>query len=97
MILPTPSSDADAGPAFQVFECDIPDTPAAQRRPRPVLREKLLPHTLTVSAHQRLIDCPYAFYAADCLQLKTPRRSAKRSTNPITANACTNACRFTAD
>jgi len=37
-----------------------------------VLRETLLPHTLTVSAHQRLIDCPYAFYAADCLQLKTP-------------------------
>ncbi len=59
-------------PRAQVFECDTPDTPTPQARPRPVLREKLLPHTLTVSAHQRLIDCPYAFYAADCLQLKTP-------------------------
>ncbi len=59
-------------PRAQVFECDVQDTPAPQLRPRPVLREKLLPHTLTVSAHQRLIDCPYAFYAADCLQLKTP-------------------------
>ncbi len=59
-------------PRAQVFECDTPDTPAPQQRPRPVLHEKLLPHTITVSAHQRLIDCPYAFYAADCLQLKTP-------------------------
>lgn len=59
-------------PRAQVSECDTPDTPAPHVRPRPVLREKLLPHTLTVSAHQRLIDCPYAFYAADCLHLKTP-------------------------
>ncbi len=59
-------------PRAQIFECDIADTPAPQPQPRPVLCEALLPRTLTVSAHQHLIDCPYAFYAADCLQLKTP-------------------------
>lgn len=59
-------------PDAQVFECDTPNTPCPQPRPRPALQEGLLPHTLTVSGHQRLMDCPYLFYAADCLQLKAP-------------------------
>ncbi|HYW03761.1 MAG TPA: PD-(D/E)XK nuclease family protein [Gammaproteobacteria bacterium] len=41
--------------------------------PRPALAAaSMLPRRLSVSGHQRLIDCPYRFYAADVLQLKPP-------------------------
>ncbi len=38
---------------------------AAPRAP-----QTLLPQTLSASRHQRLIDCPYRFFAADCLGLQ---------------------------
>lgn len=37
--------------------------------PRPVADPALLPASISVSSHQRLIDCPYQFFVSDCLQL----------------------------
>ena len=47
------------------------------RRPQPApfpraRAAELLPARLSASAHQRLIDCPYQFFAADCLGLAAP-------------------------
>ena len=56
--------------------------PAQQRLlPQPLLSNTttavpaaMLPHTLSASAYQQLMDCPYQFFAARCLQLKPPER-----------------------
>lgn len=50
-----------------------PDTtplPALTQRPQPVVPVALQPRTWSASSHQRLIDCPYRFFAADVLGLK---------------------------
>lgn len=47
--------------------------PAAQRRPAPASAAALLPASLSAGAHQRLIDCPYQFHAADVLRLRAPQ------------------------
>ena len=47
---------------------DVPANPEAQ--PTPGIGPVKPPTRLTVSAHQRLIDCPYRFYIYDILQLK---------------------------
>lgn len=38
-------------------------------RPAPAIHSALLPKAWTASTHQRLIDCPYRFFAADILHL----------------------------
>jgi ATP-dependent helicase/nuclease subunit B len=49
----------------------LPDTPASiPVRPSPVVPAELLPAEITVSAHQRLLNCAYQFYIHDVLQLK---------------------------
>ncbi len=58
------------GPASGDVVSDSADLPLPQRYPRPAAAPELIPKVLTVSAHQRLIDCPYRFFAADCLALK---------------------------
>ncbi|MEE8343422.1 MAG: PD-(D/E)XK nuclease family protein [Gammaproteobacteria bacterium] len=40
--------------------------------PTPALPDSLRPRTLSATSHQRLIDCPYRFFAADGLGLKAP-------------------------
>jgi ATP-dependent helicase/nuclease subunit B len=42
-------------------------------RPAPPAPQRHLPSSLSVSALQRLIDCPYRFFAADCLGLSAPQ------------------------
>lgn len=37
---------------------------------KPVLQDELIPSTFSASRHQRLIDCPYKFFASDALRLK---------------------------
>ena len=37
---------------------------------KPVLHDELMPNTFSASRHQRLIDCPYKFFASDTLRLK---------------------------
>ena len=41
-------------------------------QPRPSLPADLLPATQSASSHQHLIDCPYLYFAADCLRLSPP-------------------------
>jgi ATP-dependent helicase/nuclease subunit B len=43
--------------------------PAPPVQPQPSLPRDLLPETVSASSHQRLIDCPYLYFAADGLQL----------------------------
>lgn len=38
-------------------------------RPAPRITATLQPHTISASSYQRLMDCPYQFYAADILDL----------------------------
>ena len=37
---------------------------------KPILHDELIPNTYSASRHQRLIDCPYKFFASDALRLK---------------------------
>ncbi len=46
--------------------------PAITTRPAPQTRPALVPTHWSASTHQRLIDCPYRFFAADTLRLKPP-------------------------
>lgn len=43
--------------------------PLPPRMPRPRIPAELLPESATASNHQHLIDCPYRYFAADCLRL----------------------------
>ncbi len=45
------------------------DLPTAQGFPRVRLDPRLMPTTLTAGAYQQLMDCPYQFFAAQCLRL----------------------------
>ncbi len=46
--------------------------PGTTRRPAPAADPALLPTQWSASTHQRLVDCPYRFFAADALRLKPP-------------------------
>lgn len=46
--------------------------PSPPHRPQPSISPALLPETVTASNHQHLIDCPYRYFAADCLHLSPP-------------------------
>ena len=55
--------------ASQIFRCDERQTPSPLPQPRPTAA-MVLPDSLSASRYQRLIDCPYRFFSADCLGLK---------------------------
>ncbi|MAT64876.1 MAG: DNA helicase [Gammaproteobacteria bacterium] len=59
-------------PASRVRPAAPPPLPTPPERPRPRLPAGLRPHRVSASSHQRLIDCPYAWFAADGLGLKPP-------------------------
>ncbi|MDR3416155.1 MAG: PD-(D/E)XK nuclease family protein [Nevskia sp.] len=42
----------------------------ARRRPAPSAPAEQLPRRLSATAHQRLVDCPYRYFAAGCLGLR---------------------------
>lgn len=46
--------------------------PGRTERPAPPAPVDLLPKSLTAGRHQTLIDCPYRFFAAECLSLEAP-------------------------
>jgi ATP-dependent helicase/nuclease subunit B len=56
----------------QVKRWDSDALPARQHQPQPALPPGLTPHTISASDYQRLLDCPYQFFAARCLQLSPP-------------------------
>lgn len=66
------------GPAGQLSPPSLTDIssgkntplPAVPKRPRPSVAPAAVPTDITVSSHQRLLNCPYQFYVYDVLQLK---------------------------
>lgn len=57
-------------PAPQIDPRPLPAGPGT--RPAPALSPALRPARWTASSHQRLLDCPYRFFAADGLRLAAP-------------------------
>lgn len=57
-----------------VNQCDIKNIPDTSRAPTPQLDNTLLPSEYSASRHQRLINCPYQFFAADALSLKASEK-----------------------
>jgi len=56
----------------QVFRADTQELPAAEPRPAPRVAPDLLPRTISASAYQELMNCPYQFFATRCLRLSAP-------------------------
>ena len=54
------------------FRSDTEHLPPATERPAPAVPPSLSPRTVSASAYQQLMDCPYQFYAARCLKLAAP-------------------------
>lgn len=52
-----------------VLRCDTSTLPSSGAYPRPRIDRRFMPTTLSASAHQDLMDCPYRFFAAHCLGL----------------------------
>jgi ATP-dependent helicase/nuclease subunit B len=57
-------------PAAQPASPDTAPLPAAAQRPAPRAPLTLRPRNWSAYTHQRMIDCPYRFFAADMLGLK---------------------------
>ncbi len=55
-----------------VFICDSDSLPGIPQRPAPSLPLESMPARMSASAHQRLIDCPYKYFAGDGMKLKPP-------------------------
>lgn len=55
-----------------VFICDTDNLPAVPQQPKPALPASAIPQRMSASAHQRLIDCPYKYFAGDGMKLKPP-------------------------
>jgi len=55
-----------------VFICDTRALPEIPQQPKPSLPQQAIPARMSASAHQRLIDCPYKYFAADGMKLKPP-------------------------
>ena len=53
-----------------VFICDTDSLPSIPGQPAPSLPSDEIPDRMSASAHQRLIDCPYKYYAGDGMKLK---------------------------
>jgi len=57
-------------PQTQIFDRTLSQMPMPARRPSVSVPESIIPDTISVSAHQHLIDCPYKFFVHYCLHLK---------------------------
>ena len=55
-----------------VFICDTHALPGIPQQPKPSLPQQAIPARMSASAHQRLIDCPYKYFAGDGMKLKPP-------------------------
>ncbi len=56
-------------PDAHVFLCDTRDLPLPANQPKVSIVPKLLPETVSASAYQDLINCPYQYFARRCLKL----------------------------
>jgi ATP-dependent helicase/nuclease subunit B len=59
-------------PQSQVIRGDSDELPVPKTMPAPAVPPGLLPEKLSANAYQQLINCPYQFFAARCLQLTAP-------------------------
>lgn len=59
-------------PHSQVIRSDTDALPVPKTMPAPMVSPSLLPEKLSANAYQQLINCPYQFFAARCLQLTAP-------------------------
>ena len=55
-----------------VFICDTTELPPIPARPAPPMPAQIMPPRISASAHQRLINCPYQYFAGYALGLKAP-------------------------
>lgn len=65
-------------PQAQTASPDSAAVPGAQTRPAPRAEPRLLPKRWSAYTHQRIVDCPYRFFAADVLGLK-PREEIREA------------------
>jgi ATP-dependent helicase/nuclease subunit B len=65
-------------PAAQPASPDNAPLPALTQRPAPLAPAALQPRSWSAYTHQRLVDCPYRFFAADTLGLK-PREEIREA------------------
>lgn len=73
----TPLEDDDLGmhvalPHTLVTRGDGAPLPGRRFYPRPRVDRRLIPDTITATSHQQLVNCPYQFFAAQCLALSAP-------------------------
>lgn len=61
---------ARAGSAGVEIAAPSAEAPQARTRPRPPAPVERLPREISATAHQRLVDCPYQFFASGCLGLR---------------------------
>ncbi len=58
----------------EVLNCDVInhpcELPEQATMPEPVIAQQLIPETISASAYQRMINCPYQYFSADGLRLK---------------------------
>jgi ATP-dependent helicase/nuclease subunit B len=59
-------------PQSQVIRSDSRELPSPKTMPRPAVTADLVPDKLSANAYQQLVNCPYQFFAARCLQLTAP-------------------------
>ncbi len=68
--------DADLALLVRAPEAEVVNRhsplPSEETPPRPRVDAALLPHTLSASGYQQLVDCPYQFFAARLLHLSPP-------------------------
>jgi ATP-dependent helicase/nuclease subunit B len=55
-----------------VIRCDTREVPARQQRPQTSLSAEMIPQSISASSYNRLMKCPYQFFASHCLKLKPP-------------------------
>ncbi len=58
--------------ACQVILDDAPLPTPVEQNPRVSIPQAFIPTTLSASAYQQLVNCPYQFFAARCLRLSPP-------------------------
>lgn len=56
----------------QVFRCDTATLPGVQTAPAPRVPLELIPTIISASDFQKIVNCPYQFFAARCLRLAPP-------------------------
>ena len=54
----------------EVFNSDDTELPEQSAKPAPGIPEDLIPESVSASAYQRIINCPYQYFSADGLRLK---------------------------